>query len=296
MIPETEVVMLLNTNPMYRDLQSRITMLEQMKQIHDNASAGPRRRSPPRFTSDPGGLRFGEGTTRKLGSRVSRTWSATPSASGWSRRSAAWKASWRSPPRQLAAFEKEVEKKANEADNVGRGSVNIQMERAEVENIERILRGVAEEKERLRVELNAPDRVKVLGDPNAPAAVPENEARELSRYLFIVFGSVLAMLVPGVGIVVLDLRKERINSAERRVEAAEDPGDRGGAADPGDGHAAAGRYDAAEPDLENAIHGVGRRRSGPAAAKGRMRSDPRDPRSPAPWAAKARPPWPPNWP
>ena len=40
----------------------------------------------------------------------------------------------------LAAFEKEVEKKANQADNVSRGTVNIQMERAEVENIEQILR------------------------------------------------------------------------------------------------------------------------------------------------------------
>ena len=63
----------------------------------------------------------------------------------------------------------------------------------------------------------------------------------------------------------------------RRVETAEDPGDRGGAADPGDGHAAAGRYDAEKPDLENAIHGVRRRRGGPAAAKGRMRSNSRDP-------------------
>ena len=29
-IPETEIVMLLNSNPMYRDLQNRVSMLEQM--------------------------------------------------------------------------------------------------------------------------------------------------------------------------------------------------------------------------------------------------------------------------
>ena len=74
-----------------------------------------------------------------------------------------------------------------------------------------------------------------------------------------------------------DLRKELVNSASDVSKRLEDPGDRDGAADPGDGHAAARRYDAAEPDLENAIHGVGRRRGGPAAAKGRMRSNSRDP-------------------
>jgi hypothetical protein len=75
--------------------------------------------------------------------------------------------------KDLAVFEKEVEKKANEAESAGRTSVNLQMARAEVENIERILRSLREEGERLRLELRGSPRVKVLGDPNAPAAVPE---------------------------------------------------------------------------------------------------------------------------
>ena len=54
----------------------------------------------------------------------------------------------------LAAFEKEVEKKANQADNVSRGTVNIQMERAEVENIEQILRAWRE-RETSIIELTA---------------------------------------------------------------------------------------------------------------------------------------------
>ena len=75
---------------------------------------------------------------------------------------------------QIAAFEKEVEHKGNEADSVGRSTVNAQMMRAEVENVERILREVGEERERLRVELKSPRRVEILGDPNSPAAVPES--------------------------------------------------------------------------------------------------------------------------
>ncbi len=74
---------------------------------------------------------------------------------------------------QLASFEKEVERKRNEAESVGRSSVAAQMARDDVEDIERILRAVAVERETQRVELSAAPRVKVLGDRNSPAAVPE---------------------------------------------------------------------------------------------------------------------------
>ena len=79
-------------------------------------------------------------------------------------------------------MKKKLRTNRNEAENVGRSSVNIQMARAEVENIERILHGVAEERERLRVELKSvPSRVTVLsGNPHEPAAVPENETQRLS--------------------------------------------------------------------------------------------------------------------
>ena len=57
---------------------------------------------------------------------------------------------------------------------MGRTSVAAQMARAEVEDVERVLRAVAAERETLRVELNAGNRVRVLGDPSSPAAVPED--------------------------------------------------------------------------------------------------------------------------
>ena len=63
---------------------------------------------------------------------------------------------------------------ANGAENEGHTSVNLQILRAEVDDAERILHDVAAERETLRIELKAPPRVRVLGDANAPAAVPES--------------------------------------------------------------------------------------------------------------------------
>jgi predicted RNase H-like nuclease (RuvC/YqgF family) len=76
---------------------------------------------------------------------------------------------------QIVAFQKEVESKSREADSVGKSSVSAQMQRKNLENVERILNEVVDERERLKVELTAAPRVAVWGDDkNAPAAVPEN--------------------------------------------------------------------------------------------------------------------------
>ncbi len=75
---------------------------------------------------------------------------------------------------QLTAFEKQVDRKREEAYSVGRSSIAVQMAKTEAEDIERILRAVAAERESLKIELGAKDRVTVIGDRNAPAAVPES--------------------------------------------------------------------------------------------------------------------------
>ena len=66
------------------------------------------------------------------------------------------------------------EKKATEADSAVKSPVSLPMERAEVENLERVLQGVALEREMLKVELDAPPPVRVLGNRNAPASVTES--------------------------------------------------------------------------------------------------------------------------
>ena len=69
-----------------------------------------------------------------------------------------------------------------------------QTEKADIDNLERLLRGIAEERERLRVELdaqspNSPMRVQVLGDPTSPADKPETEANPtINAHLLIAGG------------------------------------------------------------------------------------------------------------
>ena len=113
---------------------------------------------------------------------------------------------------QIGAFEKEVESKSRDADAVGKSSVSAQMQKQDLSNIERILQGVVDERERLKVEVQSPPRVFIAGDKNAPAAVPEQESGAVGRYVLIAAASLFGMCLPGVGIVVWDLRKRRVNS------------------------------------------------------------------------------------
>jgi hypothetical protein len=61
-----------------------------------------------------------------------------------------------------------------EADALGRSSVAMEMALAEVQSLERVLARIADERELLRVNLSALPRVRVVGDSNNPAPVPES--------------------------------------------------------------------------------------------------------------------------
>ncbi|MGO9114476.1 MAG: polysaccharide biosynthesis tyrosine autokinase [Thermoguttaceae bacterium] len=210
-IPETEVVMLLNNNPMYRDLQGRLALLEGIDRIH-MYSAAPGTKEPAAYGRTKADLEATRAQLQKL-KQDSSDMVRDAKRIALTQEIQRLKSEGEIAEQQLRAFEKEVEKKGQEADSVGKSSIAIQMQRADIENIERLLHGAAEERERLRVELRSRNRVEVLGDPNAPAAVPENETGARLRWTFVLAGSLLAMLMPAVGIAVWDLRKERINSA-----------------------------------------------------------------------------------
>jgi len=67
-----------------------------------------------------------------------------------------------------------METKAGEAEAGGRITINAQMAMDEVRGIEQIVHKLTEECEMLKMELNAPSRVVVLGDdPTSPASVSE---------------------------------------------------------------------------------------------------------------------------
>ena len=138
MIPEIQVAAILNNDPVYRDLQNRLALLElesNRPHIPTGAAAAEKSRIKADLEKTSKQLQELETHTREmfraalrieLQNNVRRLESQLENSTG-----------------ALAAFEKGVEKKANQADNVSRGTVNIQMERAEVENIEQILRAVA---------------------------------------------------------------------------------------------------------------------------------------------------------
>ncbi len=211
-IAKTEVVMLLNNNPMYRDLQSRVTVLEQMQRMHTN-SAAPGTRPPPTVARILGEYDTMKAQLQKL-EEDSSDMVRDAKRIALQQDIRRLKCQEDISRDQLAAFEKQVDRKREEAYSVGRSSIAVKMARTEAEDIERILRGVAEERERLKVELSAENRVKVLRAGNdQPAAIPESETGALLRYVFIVFGAAVAMFLPAAGIVMWDLGKERVNSA-----------------------------------------------------------------------------------
>jgi capsular exopolysaccharide synthesis family protein len=55
--------------------------------------------------------------------------------------------------------------------------------------------------------------VSILGDKNAPAAVPETETGTTLRYAMILFSSIAALFLPAIAVILWDLRKGRVNSA-----------------------------------------------------------------------------------
>ncbi len=74
----------------------------------------------------------------------------------------------------VLSFQKEVNAKSREADMIGRTTIAAQMLRAKLDNVERILRGVSDERERLKIELdNFRPRVTIVGDADSPAVISE---------------------------------------------------------------------------------------------------------------------------
>ncbi|MGA2256909.1 MAG: hypothetical protein ABSG53_19835 [Thermoguttaceae bacterium] len=165
-IPELEVVSLLNGDPVYRDLRSRLAILE-ANRLHTNAAA-PGTKQPP--GPNQAQAEF-EGTQAQLEKLQAQTRKMVRDAKliALNQEKRRLENEVDISRTQIALFEKEVDKKKEEADNAGRITISAQMAKVHIENIERVLRNVAEEEERLRVELTSASRVTEL-----PAELPES--------------------------------------------------------------------------------------------------------------------------
>jgi capsular exopolysaccharide synthesis family protein len=209
-IPETEIAAVLSNNPVYKDLLPRQQMLQSIVEAQKPLLAK--------------GVKPSNTYARALAELESATEAVTrmerkadeqvrdAKRVELEREKYRLTAEINIATQQIVAFEKEVEAKAHDADSVGKSSVAAQTYRANLDDIRRILQGVVDERERLKVELQSPPRVSIAGDKNTPAAVPEQESGAISRYLLIAATTLLGMCLPGVGIVVWDLRKRRVNS------------------------------------------------------------------------------------
>ena len=211
-ISDTEVAAVLNNDPRYRDLLPRLQMLEQIKKAQDMAMVKGAKGSMA-YQRAFAELKASEDQMATLKSDAKEGVRGAKRIE-LVRESRRLEAELRIASEQVRVFEKEVEAKSREADLVGRSSVAAQMARADVDNVERILHGVAEERERLKVELNSALRVTIPGDKTAPAAVPDAETGLGLRYMMIAMSSLVGLCLPAFGIIVWDLRRQRINSPD----------------------------------------------------------------------------------
>jgi len=203
-VPEVEVAVLLNQNPIYRDLQAQIAVLSGISRIHSsNIAQGTKipsgfNRTQMQFEGAQAQLEALREQTRKM-VRDSKLITLRHEKSHY-------QSELEITTGQLTAFEKQVEQKREAAESAGRITISAQMARTDLESLDRILHNLAEEEENVRVELKSAPRVTAYS-----AELPEHEARGF-RDLFIALGMVFGMLVPAAGIVAWDLRKQRVNS------------------------------------------------------------------------------------
>jgi hypothetical protein len=167
-VPEVQVAALLNNNPAYRELQNRVVILESSRPKSDGTA-------PETKPADESAQAELKGAKAQLQTLEAATRDQIRSALRieWQNEVRRLESQVDISAKQLSAFEKEVERKGNEAESVGRSSVSVHMARAEVDALEQVLRDVTLERETLRIELKAGPRVVVLGDRNSPAAIPE---------------------------------------------------------------------------------------------------------------------------
>ena len=112
---------------------------------------------------------------------------------------------------QEQQFQKDVERQRKEAELIGRSSIDVEMMRTDVRHVDQILSSIAEERERLKVELRSTPRVLVLGNQDQPADVPESETGRRMRLLLTAFSALIGLCVPVIGIAIWDVQAGRIS-------------------------------------------------------------------------------------
>jgi polysaccharide biosynthesis transport protein len=104
----------------------------------------------------------------------------------------------------------EVDDKQREAEKFGQSTVDVEMMRADIKNLDTLLTGISSEKERLNVEMRSAARVTLIQRADTPE-VPSNAMLRIAL-------SAMAMLAgfccPAAAIALWDTRSRRINNSD----------------------------------------------------------------------------------
>jgi polysaccharide biosynthesis transport protein len=108
---------------------------------------------------------------------------------------------------QEQALRQDVQAKQIEAEKFGSSSVDVDMMQADIKNLDKLLMDVANERDKLRVEIRATPRITLL----QRADVPEVPANTFVRMAMTIMAMLVASCCPAIVIMLLDFRAKHIN-------------------------------------------------------------------------------------
>jgi capsular exopolysaccharide synthesis family protein len=108
---------------------------------------------------------------------------------------------------QQKRLQQDVDRTSKEAEKIGGSSIDVEMQRAEISLLEKLLSNIADEREKLRIELRSKPRITVVQRAEVPQTADRSRKLQLT-----VFAAMLGLLVPIGGIVWWDSRGQRVNT------------------------------------------------------------------------------------
>lgn len=115
---------------------------------------------------------------------------------------------------QQEQLEKEVENVRRTAETFGKGSIEIEFLRAEVDLARRTLQTIAEERNRLAIELRAKPRITVVQRAETSRVADTDRRLQLA-----IFGGIAGLILPGAVILWWDVRRKPVNTAHEVPQA-----------------------------------------------------------------------------
>ena len=108
-------------------------------------------------------------------------------------------------------YARQVDKKRQEFERLSTTSVDLEMLRTQIDQVESVLKGIADERERLRVEVNAPPRITLLEH----ADLPEGPADSGIRIFVMLVAAFMSFCLPLASVVSVRLGRRFVRSVER---------------------------------------------------------------------------------